>query len=166
MKMIAACDDNYGIGYHNDLLFKIPEDMKNFEEFTIDNVVVMGRNTFESMGCNPLPNRINIVITSDYKEYAKSHRNAIICSMDNIDRELDYYDDDEIFIIGGGRIYNAFIYRCDEIILTQYHRTYENADTFFPIPEEHGFVKDKVLLSGTHKDIEFEICSYIKKEDS
>ena len=95
MKMIAACDNNYGIGYQNKLLFRIPEDMKNFSNITKNNVVVMGRKTYESMDCKPLPNRINIVITSD-KEYHKEHSNIIVCSIDTLRKELDNYDDNYI----------------------------------------------------------------------
>lgn len=161
MKMIAACDNNYGIGYQNKLLFRIPEDMKNFSNTTRNNVVVMGRKTYESMDCKPLPNRINIVITSD-KEYHKEHSNIIVCSIDTLRKELDNYDDDEIYIIGGGQLYTKLINQCDEIILTIYHKEYEDVDTYFPIPENYGFYKNKVLQTGTHEDIEFEICSYIK----
>ena len=60
---IVAVDENWGIGYDGKLLEKIPEDLKHFKELTNNNVVVMGRKTWNSLPTNPLPNRTNIVIT-------------------------------------------------------------------------------------------------------
>ena len=61
---IAAIDKNWGIGYDGELLERIPEDMKYFRELTIDNYVLMGRKTWESIGEEPLPLRQNIVVST------------------------------------------------------------------------------------------------------
>ena len=61
--IIAAVADNRAIGYKNELIYRIPDDLKRFKEITIGNVVIMGRKTYESIG-KPLPSRDNIVVTS------------------------------------------------------------------------------------------------------
>ena len=65
MKMIVACDENFGIGYKGNLLVHIPEDMKRFKDLTMNDIVVMGRKTLESLPKGYLPNRDNVVISRD-----------------------------------------------------------------------------------------------------
>ena len=76
MNLIACISKNYGIGYHDKLLFNIPEDMKHFKDLTINNIVIMGRKTlFTFKNKEPLPSRINVILTNntklknDYKNY-------------------------------------------------------------------------------------------------
>ncbi len=130
MKIIVAVDNKWGIGCENKLLQYIPEDMKFFKEKTIGNVVVMGRETFESLpGKNPLTARVNIVLTrnSSFKD-----ERLIICnSMDETLKELEKYDTDKVFIIGGEAIYTQFLPYCDELFVTKIQNEYE-ADKFFP----------------------------------
>ena len=59
---IVAVDVNFGIGNNGDLLVKLHDDMKRFKELTMNNTVIMGRKTFDSLSTKPLPNRKNIVI--------------------------------------------------------------------------------------------------------
>ena len=69
MKAIVAVSENWGIGQDNELLFHIPEDLKFFKEKTIGKVVVMGRNTLESLpGGKPLPKRTTVVLSSTVKD--------------------------------------------------------------------------------------------------
>ena len=63
VKIIVAVDKKGAIGKNNDLLYTIKEDLKNFKELTSGNIVVMGRNTWDSLPIKPLPNRTNIVLT-------------------------------------------------------------------------------------------------------
>ena len=66
MNLIVAVDENWAIGKEGDLLEKISEDLKRFKELTTNNIVVMGRVTFDSLPKKrPLPNRKNIVLTRD-----------------------------------------------------------------------------------------------------
>lgn len=130
MKLIAAADKNWAIGKNNSLLVRIPNDMRFFKMKTSGNVVVMGRKTLESFpGGLPLPNRTNIVLTSqkDYKV-----KNAIIVhDMAELKEELSKYDTDRIFVIGGGSIYHALYEYCDEAFITRLDYSYD-ADTFMP----------------------------------
>ena len=97
--------------------------MANFKKITTGNVVIMGRNTFESLpNKNPLPNRINIIITSDKNYHIKSNENVYIVSSieDAIDLCKSLFNDKKWFVIGGASIYKQFlsINMVDEMILT------------------------------------------------
>ena len=162
---ISAVDKNYGIGYNNKLLFKIPKDQKFFKLKTIGNVVVMGRKTFESIGMKPLPHRINIVISSreDIKEMDNGD-NLLVGSLDQVRNMIkDLEPTKDIYIIGGSSIYNEFIDECDRLILTLYDREYEKVDSYFPIPEEHGFSMEYIaIMSGFYEDYPWKIVNYYK----
>lgn len=107
-KIISCVNNQFGIGYKNDLLYRIKDDLKFFKEKTINNVVIMGYKTFESLGFKPLPNRINIVLSS---KYGGEHENVIFVHSINevIDVCEKNYIDKEWFVIGGGSIYKQFI---------------------------------------------------------
>ena len=85
IKLIAAIDQHFGLGRNGDLLFKIPEDLRLFKQLTVGNVVLMGRKTFDSIGCKPLTDRINIVISS-----AKKFENDEVITFDNMETAVEY----------------------------------------------------------------------------
>lgn len=66
---IVAVDENWGIGYNGDLLEHIPEDLKYFKTLTDGNTIIMGRKTWDSLPKKPLPNRFNVVITSQERHF-------------------------------------------------------------------------------------------------
>lgn len=130
ISLIVAMDLNNGIGIENKLPWHIPQDMKRFKELTTNNVVVMGRKTYESIG-KDLPDRKNIVLTSGTID---ERSNAI--TLNNINGVLLFaktYKEKGMntFIIGGQQVYEQFIDYADRIYLTLIHREYE-CDTFFP----------------------------------
>lgn len=130
MKIIVAVDLNWGIGCDGKLLQHIPEDMKFFKEKTIGNVVVMGRETFESLpGKNPLKDRVNIVLSRDRS--FKDDRLIICNSIEDTLKELQKYENNKVFIIGGETIYKQFLPYCDELYITKIQNEYK-ADRFFP----------------------------------
>ena len=130
MKVIVAVDLNWGIGYGGKLLQSIPEDMKFFKEKTAGNVVVMGRETFKSLpGKKALKDRVNIVLT---RSKSFNDDRLIVCnSIDETLKELQKYENDKIFIIGGETVYKQFLPYCNELYVTKIQKTYE-ADRFFP----------------------------------
>ena len=102
MNLIVAADKNWGIGKDNKLLVSIPSDMKFFRQETMGKVVVMGRKTLESFPNGlPLKNRTNVVLTSDKNYQVKDA--VIVHSIDEVLEELKKYDDNEIYVIGGGK---------------------------------------------------------------
>src|SRR4051812_12063124 len=100
--LIAAIGRNNEIGYLNKLLWRIPEDMKHFKEYTMGKVIIMGSNTYASIGCKPLPGRKSIVISSAATPgavHAKDIESAL--SIDHCYPEL--------VVIGGASVYNQTI---------------------------------------------------------
>lgn len=130
MKLIAAVDENWGIGHKNNLLISIPRDMKFFREKTKDSVVVMGRKTLESFpGGNPLKNRVNVVLTSN-RDYRKGDA-VIVNDIKGILDVVDKYKEKDAYVIGGGQIYKMLLSYCDTAYITKIYHSFE-ADTFFP----------------------------------
>lgn len=126
--IIVAFDKNYGIGANNDLLWQrnLPSDLQHFRTITENNAVIMGRNTFESIG-RPLPNRQNIVI---------SHKHLSIDGVEVADSLNEAFNlvnvDKQTFVIGGGQIYNLAIDLVDRIIATEVDAVFQQATVFFP----------------------------------
>ena len=127
---IVAVDANWGIGFDGELLERIPEDMKRFRELTENNIVVMGRKTWDSLPVQPLSNRINYVITTEAKT---SNNKVTYFDMNCIKMIMEKQTDYEYFIIGGGQIYEQLLPYCDRVYVTKIHRAYENVDTYFPV---------------------------------
>ena len=154
IKLIAAIDQHFGLGRNGDLLFKIPEDLRLFKQLTVGNVVLMGRKTFDSIGCKPLTDRINIVISS-----AKKFENDEVITFDNMETAVEYskqnFPDKVLYIIGGGKIYEQGIKYADEIILTRYNKMYEDADTYFPVDIMDNFSEADVIMEGSYEGAEF-----------
>jgi len=123
MKAIVVVDLNWGIGYKGKLLEKIPEDMKYFKQLTLNKVVVMGRETFESLpNKEPLKDRINIVLSR--KKFI-NNKNIIICnSIKELLKEIEKYSTDDIFVIGGEQIYSQLISYCNEVYVTKIQNKY------------------------------------------
>jgi dihydrofolate reductase len=142
ISIIVAMDKNRVIGKDNKLPWNIPEDLKNFKRITTGNTIIMGRNTYESIG-RPLPKRNNIVIsrTMNQSEY---HGITII---NNIDDAIAYAQDLEknIYIIGGAKIYEQTLDKADKLIVSYVKKEYEG-DTYFPQLKKYdwpiGYVKD------------------------
>lgn len=128
--IIVAVSENDAIGKDNKLLFHLKEDMQNFKRLTTNNIVVMGRKTYESIG-KPLKDRINIVISrSDNKD----EENLIwVHSLEEAIKKAKEYEKD-IYIIGGGSIYKEALKKdiVDKIYLTRINKRVNDADTFFP----------------------------------
>lgn len=134
MNLIAAVDSNWAIGYQNKLLVSIPDDMKLFRNTTQGHVVVMGRKTLESFpNGRPLKNRVNVVLTSD-KSY-KVEGAIVVHSLEELDVELEKYDSDEIYVIGGESIYRQLLDRCNRAYITKIEYEYQ-ADAYFPNLDE------------------------------
>ena len=124
--MIAAVAENNALGKNNEMLWHLPDDFKRFKQLTSGHYIIMGRKTFESFP-KSLPNRTHIVITRQ-KDY--NPEGCIVA--DSIERAIEIAPkEEEVFIIGGGEIYNLGLPFADKIDLTRVHDTFE-ADAFFP----------------------------------
>lgn len=123
---IVAIAENNGIGKDNQLLWRLPADLKHFKEITTGHTVIMGRKTYESVG-KPLPNRRNIIITRN-----TSLEIPGVEVVNDLEQALALCNaDEEVFIVGGAEIYKMAMPATDRIYLTVVHGTFD-ADTFFP----------------------------------
>ncbi len=134
ISLVAAMAHNRIIGNKNKLPWKLPADMKRFKELTRGKIVIMGRKTFESIG-KPLPNRTNIVITSQDIEIPGCivsrggdgpWLRALIAHLDGAP--------EEVMVIGGASVYQQFLPKADRIYLTYIDAEFEG-DATFPIFE-------------------------------
>jgi dihydrofolate reductase len=123
--LIAACSKNRVIGGDGKLLWHLPEDLKRFKSLTTGNPIVMGRKTYESIG-KALPGRLNIILTKNRDFKAD---NCLIYN--NIYDMLEIYQQSNLFVIGGGEMYNMFLPHAKKIELTLIDKDFEG-DTFFP----------------------------------
>ena len=122
-KIICCINNKFYIGKNNKLLYHIKDDMDNFKNITTGNVVIMGRNTFESLpNKKPLPNRINIIITSNKNYHIESNENTYIASSieDAANLCKSLFNDKKWYVIGGASIYKQFLSlnMVDEMLLT------------------------------------------------
>lgn len=142
--MIAAiASGNRALGKGNKLIYYIPEDLERFKKITTNHPIIMGRKTFESIG-HPLPNRTNIVITRDLEYFVEEA--IVVHSFDEALKEALKKEHEEIFIIGGGQIYQEAISLADKLYLTIIEDN-PQADTFFP--DYSGF--KKVVFEESHQ---------------
>jgi dihydrofolate reductase len=124
--LIAAIGRKNEIGYKNQLLWNIPQDMKHFKSYTMGKVLIMGINTFASIGFKPLPGRKCIVVSHN-----EHHGNAAIPAR-SIEEALSIeHCYDEVVIIGGASIYKQTIDLADKLVITHVDSEF-TADTFFP----------------------------------
>lgn len=163
MNMIVAVDKNWAIGCDNKLLVSIPADMKFFRETTSGHVVVMGRKTLETFPNGlPLINRTNIVLTANKNYNGKGA--IVVHSMDELMEELKKYDSDDIYVVGGGKIYEQMLPYCDTVHVTKIDHAYE-ADTWFPnLDEDEAWEVTADSEEQTYFDLEYCFLKYERKK--
>jgi dihydrofolate reductase len=127
ISIIVAISEDNGIGKDNKLLWQIPEDLKRFKRLTMGQCVIMGKKTWESLPRKPLPGRKNIVLTDVQGESI----DQCITAYSVNDALNKCIDTEEVFIIGGGSVYNQFMPLADRLYITHIHEK-TAADTYFP----------------------------------
>ena len=131
MNLIVAADKNWAIGKAGDLIYSIPEDMKYFRRMTAGKTVVMGRKTLESFpGGKPLPKRINVVLSSN-PDYAPEDT-VSVHNYAELFAEVAKYPEDDVMLIGGGRLYTDLAKYCRRAYITLVDAETEGVDTFIP----------------------------------
>ena len=149
VKLIACVSKNGIIGRDNDLIWKIPDDLKRFKTFTSGHVIVMGRKTFESIGSKPLPNRLNIVITSKKIE-------GVDC-YDSTEGILEKFKDRDVWIIGGQSIFDSFIKDADGLELTEVDEIVDGDVEFPKIPE---YFRVEKSTDGEYNGLNYKFVTY------
>lgn len=156
ISLILSVGRNNEIGRGNDLIWHFHADMKFFRETTTGNTVIMGRKTFESLP-KVLPNRKNIVISTD-----KDLKIDGALVVHSVEEALEAAKDDNIFVIGGGKIYAEFLPLADKIYLTEINDQCTDADTFFPAFDKSLYTRT-VLGENEEDGIKFSHVLYTKK---
>jgi len=151
--IIAAIARNRVIGKNGKLPWHIPEDLARFKQLTTGHTVVMGRRTFDSLD-NPLPSRVNIVITSKVINGVKSYP-----SLDFALQALK--NEKEVFVIGGGRLFADALPHADELYLTLVDREVDG-DTYFPPYQE--FLHTHFQLVQEQRFAGFSFLDYVRKK--
>ena len=130
-KIVACVDKNFGLGYKNNLLFRIPADLKNFRELTLNHTIIFGRRTLETFpNQQPLDGRRNIILSQTLKNLSGAE---IVGSVEELFDKISPAEKN--FVIGGAQIFNEFIPYATEIFLTVVDVAAQ-ADVFFPSVEE------------------------------
>lgn len=127
ISIIAAINKNRGLGYRNKLIYSLPNDMKRFKSLTTGHTIIMGRKTFESLPKGALPNRRNMVLSSQEINFeGAEHFHSLQDALSACGNE------EEVFVIGGASLYNEAIRIADRLYMTEVDDDNEPADVFFP----------------------------------
>lgn len=153
ISIIAAIDRHMAIGYQNKLLFWLPNDLKRFKALTTGHTIIMGRKTFESLPKGALPNRRNIVLSSNAG--ATCPGAEVFTSLEEALKHCSA--DEEVYIIGGESVYRQAMPLADRLCLTEIDAAASQADAYFPqVQSEVWYEKNR----DVHPADEKHPCSY------
>ena len=162
LSIIVAQAENRAIGLDGDMPWHLSGDLKRFKAVTMGHTVVMGRRTWESLPKRPLVGRRNIVF-SQSEDFAPEGAEVVrsVNDLFVLLRECD----DEVFIIGGGRIYNMLMPWVNRLYVTWVHKEFPEADTFFPIIDLSEFTKihETECMVDEKSSLEFSYAEYDRK---
>ncbi|KTD21013.1 dihydrofolate reductase [Legionella lansingensis] len=154
ISLIAAIDENYGLGKDNRLLCHLPADLKHFKSITMGKPVIMGRNTFVSIG-KPLPGRQNIVL---------SRQERVIEGVDVVDSLNQalalVVGAPEVMIIGGASVYEQALPLASRIYLTVIHHRFP-ADAFFPKFDQQAWQISETSIHPKDEKNSYDMTFYL-----
>jgi len=137
ISIIVAVSQNGVIGKDNQLIWRLPDDLKRFKSLTLGHPMIMGRKTYDSIG-KPLPGRTSIVVSRNSN---LSIEGVLVANtFEEALEKAAFTGTDEVFVIGGGNIYEQSLQLADKIYLTDVH-TVIDGDTFFYIPDKAGWTE-------------------------
>lgn len=160
MKLICAVNNDWAIGYRQNLLYDIPQDMQYFKYVTMGKTVIMGTNTFNSLRVKPLPNRTNIVLSNSISTYY----NTIVCnSVSSLKTAIKDIPTDDIIVIGGQSIYSLLLPECSTAYITKVYSS-TLADAYFPVNLDMSNTWRLVKRSEwyNHNGISYNFNTYIR----
>ena len=151
LSIIVAQSENRAIGLDGDMPWHLSGDLKRFKALTMGHPVVMGRRTWESLPKRPLVGRRNIVF-SQSESFAPEGAKVV-------------HSINDVFIIGGGRIYNMLMPWVDRLYITWVHREFPEADTYFPVIDLSVFTKvnETERMLDEKSGLEFSYAEYDRK---
>jgi dihydrofolate reductase len=161
LSLIAAIDENYGLGKNNQLLCYLPADLQHFKTITMGKPIIMGKKTFDTIG-KPLPGRRNIVLTH------QSQFVAGIEFIDSMEKALALLKGvPEVMIIGGANVYQQALSLASRIYLTHIHYAFD-PDVFFPLfdKDQQWQLKTKQFRPADEKNLyDMTFCLYERKNN-
>ena len=152
--IIACIGKNRELGNKGGLVFHIKEDMQFFKETTMGHPVIMGDRTFTSLP-HALPGRTNYVLTRHPERLPEG-----VIPVSDIEAFIKEHSDEEVFVIGGGFVYNEFLPYADNLYLTEVDAEAE-ADTFFPEFDKSKYEKT-IIKKGQSDDLTYAFAKYTK----
>jgi len=160
VSIIAALGKNNEIGKGNELLCRLPSDLKHFKAITSGHTVIMGRKTFESLPNGALPNRRNIIISRNPQLVVENAE--VYSSLDHA--LLKCINEMEVFITGGAQIYAQALSSADKLYITRIYADFPDADAFFP-PIDRNIWKEtgrEIFLADEKNPYSFSFLEYEK----
>mgnify|MGYP005781976285 FL=1 len=161
LSIIVAKAKNNVIGKNNELIWKLPEDLKRFKQLTTGHTIIMGRKTFESLG-RVLPNRKHIIFSQNPDFKVNDENVEIVHSMLQIQEYIE--DKEEHFVIGGAMIYNLLMPYVTKMYVTQIDKEFEG-DAFFPRIDENTWevVEKSEVMEDENSHLKYEYITYKRK---
>ena len=161
LSIIVAKAKNNVIGKNNELIWKLPEDLKRFKKLTTGHTIIMGRKTFESLG-RVLPNRKHIIFSQNPDFKVNDENVEIVHSMLQIQGYIE--DKEEHFVIGGAMIYNLLMPYVTKMYVTQIDKEFEG-DAFFPRIDENTWevVEKSEVMEDENSHLKYEYITYKRK---
>ena len=161
LSIIVAKAKNNVIGKNNELIWKLPEDLKRFKQLTTGHTIIMGRKTFESLG-RVLPNRKHIIFSQNPDFKVNDENVEIVHSMLQIQEYIE--NEEENFVIGGAMIYNLLMPYVTKMYVTQIDKEFEG-DAFFPRIDENTWevVEKSEVMEDENSHLKYEYITYKRK---
>ena len=164
ISIIAALSENGAIGNKNQLIYRLPNDMKRFKTLTTGHTIVMGRKTFESFPKGALPNRRNIVLSRS-EDFSPEGAEVFRTLPDALQ---SCGEDEEVFVIGGASIYRQAMPLADRLYLTFVENTPEEADTFFPAIDYDKWIISNEEVHEADEKHAYRYCftDFVRKQET
>ena len=161
ISQIVAVANNNVIGKDNDLIWRLPADLKHFKNITMGHCMLMGRKNFESIG-RPLPGRTTIIVTRN-KDYKVDGCHTVFSIEEGIDLAKSL-NETELMIIGGGQIYEQSLPSTSKIYFTAVHETFEGDTSYPTLSSDKWTLTNEENHSANEKNKhDFTFREYIKK---
>ncbi len=163
VSLIAAMDENRGIGVNNKIPWRQAFDLKRFKALTMGHHLIMGRKTFESIG-KPLPGRTMLIISRNLNYHPRGC--FVVHSLSGALDLAGKRGESEVFVIGGGEIFSQVIGVADRLYLTLVHTKVE-ADVLFPVIDKNIWVETEESYHEADEENEFPCTfKYLVRETS
>ena len=161
LSIIVAIAKNNVIGKDNKLIWHIPEDLKRFKRITTGKTIIMGRNTFLSLG-RVLPERKHVVLTHLQETVSDDEQVKTVYSLDDLKEYIE--NDEENFVIGGAMMYKTLMPYANKMYITEIDQEFEG-DVYFPEIDKNEWKEVERIpgLTDEKNPYKYSYVTYIRK---